>query len=345
MDTKKAILVGPFLPHERKQTWYSSPLEELDSLAKTAGIEVVGEFIQNLSDINPAYYLGKGKVLELARLVSEQRVDLVLFDNDLSPSQVKNLEKLLKVPILDRTELILYIFASHAKTKEAKLQVELAQMEYTLPRLQKMWTHLSRIDGKLGAKGPGEKQIEMDRRLVRKKIIQLKRVLENIQKRKVREVQKRHKVFKVALVGYTNAGKSTLMNALTQAGVLVEDKLFATLDTRTRVWNLAEGKKVLLSDTVGFISKIPPHLIASFHATLEEVTQADLLLHVVDLSHWAPMEGIQEVNKVLQSLGCENKPVIMVFNKVDLLTDPIELNLLKEKYSHHVVISAKKQEG
>ena len=342
----KAILAGAFLPHEREDFVGASPLEELAALAKTKGLEVVGEVVQKIQRVDSSYYMGKGKAESLKELVEKTGADLVLFDSDLSPSQMRNLEKLLERPVVDRSELILHIFADHARTKQAKLQVQLAQMQYMLPRLKRMWSHLSRTSGELGVKGPGEKQLEMDRRVIKRKITELKREIRQIQERRRRQAKKRKSMFTVALVGYTNAGKSTLMRALTGAEVLVEDKLFATLDTKTKIWPLHKGKRVLLSDTVGFISKIPPHLIASFHATLEEVAQADLLLHVVDVSYHNPWKHIQEVESVLKLLGVENKPCLLVLNKVDKLADPIEWQLLKRHYEGRcVTISALTGEG
>jgi GTP-binding protein HflX len=244
------------------------------------------------------------------------------------------------VKVIDRTELILDIFATHARTKQAKLQVELAQLEYTLPRLRRMWTHLSRIEGGIGTRGPGEKQIEYDRRAARKRISDLKKQLAQIEARKKREVARRSENYTITLVGYTNAGKSTLMNALTGTRVKVEDKLFSTLDTKTHIWILPNKQKVLLSDTVGFIKNLPHHLVASFHATLEELSQADMVFHIVDASHPQLDEQVGAVHQVLRELGCADYPRLLILNKIDLIEDPLEMRLLEEKYPGAILISA-----
>lgn len=340
----RGILVGVILPSRRLPFVGGSPLEELVSLVGTLGVRVEGQVVQYLPRYHSKYCLGKGKAYEVRDMVRSSGVDLVVFDNELTPSQVRNLEGLWGCRVLDRTEVILGIFALHAQSRQAKLQVKLAQLEYILPRLRRMWSHLSRMDGKIGAKGPGEKQIEVDRRLVRRRIMDLRKELSVIQARKEREVLARRDCFQVALVGYTNAGKSSLMNALTGAGVLVADKPFATLDTRTRVWRLS-GHRLLLSDTVGFISQIPPHLIASFHATLEEVKRADLLLHVVDISARSPLEQIRSVQGVLEDLGCGRKESILLLNKTDLLKDPVELNFILNRFPRAIGISVKRGEG
>ena len=269
---------------------------------------VVGSMLQKRQQIDIATYIGSGKVEELKALVEAQEADVVVFDNDLGPAQTRNLEKQLEVKVVDRTEVILDIFATHARTHEAHLQVELAQLEYAMPRLKRMWTHLSRYKGGIGVRGPGEKQLEEDRRLVAHRIQELKAKLAKIQARKEREVASRGDVPTVSLVGYTNAGKSTLMNALTEAGVLVEDKLFATLDTRTRRWRFRGGGHALLSDTVGFIRDLPHALVASFKATLEEARQADLLLHVVDASSPEAESQIQAVKTRPRRAGPRRPP-------------------------------------
>ena len=279
--SEAAVLVGVLLNGRSTE---EHPLEELEGLATTAGARVVGSLTQKREAPDVTTYLGSGKVEELQRLAAAADADVVIFDNDLAPSQTRNLEKTIGVKVLDRTELILDIFASRAQTHEVRLAVELAQLQYSLPRLKRMWTHLSRIKGGIGMRGPGEKQLEVDRRLVEKRIHDLSNELSTIQRRKERQVAARNDRMTVSLVGYTNAGKSTLMNALTEADVLADDKLFATLDTRTRRWQLPGWGPVLLSDTVGFIRDLPHHLIASFKATLEEARQADLLLHVADAS-------------------------------------------------------------
>jgi GTP-binding protein HflX len=370
---ERAFLVSVALP---ERPWTSSdPLEELRGLATTAGAIVVGGLCQKRIKINPGSYIGKGKLIELQEQSRAADADVIIFDNDLSPGQIRNLEKATQTKVLDRSELILDIFATRARTSEAKLQVELAQLEYALPRLRQMWTHLSRFvagaGGAMGAgaygtggsigigtRGPGETQLETDRRLVDVRIRDLKGKLQEVQARKEREVRSRREEHTVSLVGYTNAGKSTLMNALTGAGVYVEDKLFSTLDTRTRQWHIQEryaasgpGEarshwgRVLLSDTVGFIRDLPHHLVASFKATLEETRQARLLLHVVDASNPAAEEQIRAVNSVLKEIGCADKPTILVLNKVDNLADRSYLDVLQRHHPRGVAISAGRKEG
>ncbi|MBV9123786.1 MAG: GTPase HflX [Planctomycetes bacterium] len=340
---ERAFLVSVALPD---RPWTSKePLEELQGLATTAGATVVGSFLQRRHEVNPATYIGKGKVVELQEQVQQTDADVVIFDNDLSPGQVRNLEKATSVKVLDRSELILDIFATRARSVEARLQVELAQLEYSLPRLRRMWSHLSRYKGGIGLRGPGETQLEEDRRLVDQRIRDLKSRLLEVQARKEREVRSRREEHTVSLVGYTNAGKSTLMNALTGAGVYVEDKLFSTLDTRTRQWHLKDWGRVLLSDTVGFIRDLPHHLIASFKATLEETCQARLLLHVVDASNEAAEEQIKAVNQVLKELGCADKPTILVLNKVDQLPDASYLHVLRSRHPQAVAVSAVTGQG
>ncbi len=340
---ERAFLVSVALPD---RPWVSKdPLEELRGLATTAGALVVGGVTQKREHINPATYIGKGKVIELQEQAEAADADVILFDNDLSAPQVRNLEKATSLKVLDRSELILDIFATRARSMEARLQVELAQLEYSMPRLKNMWTHLGRIKGGIGLRGPGETQLEEDRRLVTLRIRDLKDRLVEVQARKEREVFSRREEHTVSLVGYTNAGKSTLMNALTGAGVLAEDKLFSTLDTRTRQWHLKDWGRVLLSDTVGFIRDLPHHLIASFKATLEEARQARLLLHVVDASNEAAEEQIKAVNAVLKELGCGHKPMLLVLNKVDRLAEPSFLHVLMKHHPHSVAISAATGQG
>jgi GTPase len=340
---ERVILVGVVLPRAEGMT--DDPLEELRGLAKTAGLLVVGSMLQKRQQTDIATYIGSGKVEELKELAQSQEADVVVFDNDLGSAQTRNLEKQLDVKVIDRTEVILDIFATHARTHEAHLQVELAQLEYAMPRLKRMWTHLSRYKGGIGVRGPGEKQLEEDRRLVAHRIQELKSKLAKIQARKEREVASRSDVPTVSLVGYTNAGKSTLMNALTGAGVLVEDMLFATLDTRTRRWRFRGGGDVLLSDTVGFIRDLPHSLVASFKATLEEARQADLLLHVVDSSSPEAENQIRAVKSVLADLGLENHPTLLVLNKSDKVPDRSYLDVLKAHHAESVAISAAQGEG
>ncbi|KPJ65948.1 MAG: hypothetical protein AMJ43_09585 [Coxiella sp. DG_40] len=327
-------------------------LAELTALAESAGAIVVDRFQQKIRTINPAKYIGKGKAEQLRERVKRFKADVVIFDNDLLPRQIRELEEIIQVKVLDRSELILDIFATRAKTRQAKLQVELAQLEYTYPRLTKMWSHLDSLAGAgggtaagtvggIGTRGPGEQQLEIDRRLVSKRITELKRELTNIDKRRVREINGRKGLFKICLVGYTNAGKSTILNALTNAGVFVEDRLFATLDTRTRKWNLGRGAEVLLSDTVGFVKNLPHQLVASFKATLEEAVNADLLLHIVDVANPDALQQIESVNKVLEEIGCGERPTLEVFNKVDIITKVGELEMLQTLFPDAVCVSAK----
>jgi len=339
---ERAVVVRVLLPH---QSFTEDPLEELEGLAATAGTTVVGGLVQRRERPDVASYLGKGKLEELKQMVETHDVDVVLFDNDLSPGQTRNLEKMLGVKVLDRTELILDIFASNAQTYEARLAVELAQLEYSLPRLKRMWTHLSRLKMGVGMRGPGEKQLEVDRRLVEKRIYDLRSEPREVERRKERLVASRHDHMTVSLVGYTNAGKSTLMNTLTDAGVTAEDKLFATLDTRTRRWQLPHWGPVLLSDTVGFIRDLPHNLIASFKATLEEARQADLLLHIADASNHAVLDQISAVYQVLHEIGIEEKAAILVLNKIDRITDPTQLEPILRRYPNAVAISAVTKKG
>jgi GTP-binding protein HflX len=339
--SERAVLVGVLLEGSE---FHGEPLDELAGLAETAGSIVTGQLLQRRQAPDTSTYLGKGKVQELKQLVGSTDADVVIFDNDLSPGQIRNLEEALGVKVLDRTEVILDIFATRAQTVEARLAVELAQLQYSLPRLKQMWSHLSRIKMGIGMRGPGEKQLEVDRRLVEKRIRDLRDELATISQRKERQVRARHDRMTVSLVGYTNAGKSTLMNALTGASVLAEDKLFATLDTRTRRWMLPGWGPVLLSDTVGFIRELPHQLIASFKATLEEAHQADLLLHVADASNPAALDQIQAVYKVLEELGIEMKDTLLVLNKADA-TERSQLASLLNRYPHAVTISARSGKG
>jgi GTP-binding protein HflX len=340
--SEAAILVGVLLDH---RTAGENPLDELAGLADTAGARVVGRLTQRREAPDVTTYLGKGKLTELQQLAASTDADVVLFDNDLSPAQIRNLETALSIKVLDRTELILDIFAGRAQTYESRLAVEMAQLQYSLPRLKRMWTHLSRLKMGIGMRGPGEKQLEVDRRLVEKRIHDLGLELKGIQRRKEREVAARHDRMTVSLVGYTNAGKSTLLNVLTGAHVLAEDKLFATLDTRTRRWQLPGWGPVLLSDTVGFIRDLPHHLIASFKATLEEARQADLLLHVADASDPAAQAQITAVYGVLEELGIEAKDTLLVLNKIDALPDRSAVDSLLGRYPNALPISARRGTG
>lgn len=334
-----ARMIGP------SDAFTENPLEEIGGLAKSAGTEVLGGVVQRRETPDPKTFLGKGKVSELKQLVAMHKADLVIFDNNLSPSQTRNLEKSVGCKVIDRTELILDIFASNARTREARLAVELAQLEYSLPRLKRMWTHLSRQTMGVGMRGPGEKQLEVDRRLVEKRIHELKQDLQKVEKRKEREVAGRRDYLTVSLVGYTNAGKSTLMNTLTEADVEAIDKLFATLDTRTRRWTLPSWGPVLLSDTVGFIRDLPHNLVASFRATLEEAREADLLLHVADASNPAVLDQISAVYGVLQELGIDEKQTLLVINKVDVPGAAERAQAVQNRYPHSIAISAKSEQG
>ncbi len=339
---ERSILARLILP---EHVVSDDPLEELHGLATTAGTEVVDELIQRRSTPDYSTYLGKGKVEELRVMVNRHEADVVIFDNDLSPAQVRNLEKAVGAKVLDRTELILDIFASGARTHESRLAVELAQLEYSLPRLKRMWTHLSRQAMGVGMRGPGEKQLEVDRRLAQKRIHDLKQELHKVEQRRERQVSARQGAPTVSLVGYTNAGKSTLMNALTEANVTAEDKLFATLDTRTRRWQLSGWGTVLLSDTVGFIRDLPHSLVASFKSTLEETRQADLLLHVADASSPTVFEQISAVYEVLTELGIEEKDTLLVLNKIDNIHNPLVLNRVLDRYPNAIPVSARSRKG
>ena len=338
VQSEKAVLVGVLL---RPPVDPEHPLDELAGLASTAGAHVVAELTQRRERPDQTTYLGKGKVAELTALAAHHDADVVIFDNDLSPAQTRNLERELKLKVLDRSEVILDIFAARARTYEARLAVELAQLEYSLPRLKRMWTHLSRLKMGIGMRGPGEKQLEVDRRLVEKRIHDLKQELGEIHARRERQVAARHDHMTVSLVGYTNAGKSTLLNALTGADELAADKLFATLDTRTRRWRLPGWGPVLLSDTVGFIRDLPHRLIASFKATLEETRQADLLLHVADASSPLVDAQIAAVRTVLEELGVEAKDTLLVLNKIDAVPDRMDCERLLARYPHALAISAR----
>ena len=314
-------------------------LEELERLADTAGAQVVGKAVQRIDAPTPNFYLGQGKVESLKDDLSAANATLMLFDESLTPVQGVKLEKSLGVRVMDRTEVILDIFATRARSHEAKLQVELAQLEYLLPRLTRMWTHLSRIRGGIGLRGPGETQLETDRRVIRRKISMLKKRLKDVAEHRANQRQGRRDVPTAALVGYTNAGKSSLLKALSGQDVFVEDRLFATLDTLAREVDVGEGYRYRLTDTVGFIRKLPHHLVASFRATLEEAADADLLLHVIDASHPGWEEQVDVVEK--ETMSVAPKRVIHVFNKADLLPDPDAfLALVRERYPHAILTSA-----
>ncbi len=336
---EKAILVA-LKNGKTKREKTEEYLTELEMLAETAGAETFVKIIQELERPTAAYYIGKGKAEEIAQIAEANDVPLVIFDDDLSPSQIRNLEKIVNKKIIDRSGLILDIFAKHARTSEAKTQVELAQLQYTLSRLTRAWTHLSKQYGGIGTKGPGETQIETDRRIIRNRIARLKTVLEKIEKQQLTKSARRTSAYQISLVGYTNAGKSTLLNLLTSAETLAENKLFATLDSTTRLYAEDGGKRILISDTVGFIRKLPPALVASFRSTLNVVRQADLILHIVDLSNAAFEEHIKTVNRTLKELKCDEKEILLVFNKVDAVKDVHKLELVRAAYPEAVFISA-----
>lgn len=319
-------------------------LEELDRLADTAGAEIITQVLYKVEKYNPAYFIGKGQAEKTAKICQENNLQTVIFDDDLSPAQQRNLEEIIGTKIIDRTKLILDIFAKRAHTAEGKLQVELAQMDYLLPRLSGKGVALSQQVGGIGTRGPGERKLEYDRRKIRDRVATLRREIDKLRQYRARQRQTRHEVPipVIALVGYTNTGKSTLLNTLTQAHIFVEDKLFATLDPTTRRVILPNKQKVLFTDTVGFIRKLPHQLVAAFRATLEEVTQADILLHIVDASHPEYEQQMTTVYKVLQELNIADKPTVTVFNKIDLLSNKWRIKRLLVNHPDSVAISALK---
>ncbi len=345
---ERAILVGAPLKRLASDE-VEEHLEELARLADTAGAQVVGELVQRVDSPHPRFYLGEGKVEELKELAQEREATLIIFDDELSPAQGKNLEDYLGVRVIDRAELILDIFATRARTNEAKMQVELAQLQYMLPRLTRMWAHLSRVRGGIGMRGPGETQLETDRRMINHKISRLKDELEKVARQRATRRKGRADTYRAALVGYTNAGKSSLLKALSGADAFVEDRLFATLDAATRAIDLGDGYSCLLTDTVGFIRKLPHHLVASFRATLEEARDAHVLLHVIDISHPRWEEQKEVVEEVLADLELQDHETILVFNKVDRLA-PEELRAWREsapgRFRHEAVfVSAVSDDG
>ncbi|MBL1213837.1 MAG: GTPase HflX [Ignavibacteriae bacterium] len=338
---EKAILVAVRTKDITKEK-AQEHLDELEMLADTAGAETVFKVMQDKSKVDSAYFIGKGKAEELSELIELNDIGLVIFDDDLTATQVRNLERLMERKIVDRSGLILDIFASHAKTNQAKTQVELAQLQYMLPRLTRAWTHLSKQYGGIGTKGPGETQIETDRRIIRTRISKLKQKLDKIDQQQRTKSLNRKDFVTASLVGYTNAGKSTLLNLLTDADVLAENKLFATLDSTTRSLTLEGNKKILMSDTVGFIRKLPHNLVASFKSTLNVVRDAELILHVVDASNPYFEDHIEVVENTLKEMGCEKKPQLKIFNKVDTIEDKDKIDYIRNKFENSILISALK---
>ncbi|HMJ06458.1 MAG TPA: GTPase HflX [Chthoniobacterales bacterium] len=343
---ERALLVG--LEQDGISKWdLADSMDELRELASSAGAQVVNTVTQRLDRPTAPYYIGKGKAQSIKDSFQDQQVTSVIFDHELSPAQGRNLEHLFSRKVLDRTQLILDIFAQRARSREGRLQIELAQLQYLLPRLTRMWTHLSRQTGGIGTRGPGETQLEVDRRRVQERIAKLERELKGV--RKVRSIQRagrrRHQWPVAAVVGYTNAGKSTLLNLLTGADVIAENRLFATLDPTTRSFTLPNKQRMLLTDTVGFLRNLPHMLIESFKATLEEVSEADLLIHVVDLSHPRVDEHMEAVNNVTKELGAFGKQTLLVFNKVDRLENPGAAAAYQNRFPGSVAISARTGEG
>jgi len=350
-NTERAMLVAVQTRNLSREL-VEEHLSELEELADTAGAESIFKIIQSKPGTDPAFYIGKGKAEELAQLIELNDIDLAIFDDDLAPVQVRNLEKLFNKKIIDRSGLILDIFALRAKSKEAKTQVELAQLQYLLPRLTRAWTHLSKQYGGIGTKGPGETQIETDRRMIRNKISHLKETLDKIESQRITQSIGRKKHVRIAIAGYTNAGKSTLFNLLTKANVFAEDKLFATLDSTTRSLEINSREKILISDTVGFIRKLPPDLVASFKSTLNEVRDADIILHLIDISHPYFEDHMQVVDDTLKEFGSlsagavtqagEYKKIIKVFNKIDAIDDKSKIEYIRHTFGDGVIISARK---
>lgn len=346
LQKEKAVLVT--LEVLGKETWkVEDRAAELERLAESSGVKVLTNEIARRQELTPNYLIGKGKVMEIADIVEGLGADVVIFSNDLSASQQKNLEGMIKVKIIDRTQLILDIFARRATSNEGKVQVELAQLIYLLPRLSRMWLHFSKQRGGIGTRGPGEQQLEVDRRRVRDRIAKLKKKLDEITDQRLlrRRQRERYSMLTMALVGYTNSGKSTLFNLLTKADVRSRDQLFSTLDPTVRKMVLSNKQIVLFSDTVGFLHELPHHLIESFKATLEEVVDADILIHVLDMSDTRMEEQTEAVKVVLKELGVLDKPLITVLNKVDKISNNLETELIKRKYPGSVAISALKGEG
>lgn len=338
-EFESAIIIG--IRRKGIPSWeVDDSLDELELLVDTAGGRVINRVVQDRPFPDPAMFIGKGKVNQVAGLVNANNADLVVFDDDLTPAQVRNLEQKFSCKVIDRSGLILDIFASRARTKEASIQVEMAQLLYLRPRLTRRWVHLSRQVGGIGTRGPGETQLEVDRQIIGRRITKLQKELKRIERARATRRKVRRELFKVALVGYTNAGKSTLINALTKADVFVENRLFATLDPTVRALRLADGKRILLIDTVGFIRKLPVDLLASFRSTLEESRQANLFLNVVDLAHPHWEGQLARTEEVLEELELNRTPQVLIFNKVDLVDDPVLLKGLRRQFPEALFISA-----
>ncbi len=342
-EPEKTVLVGLY-GLETPITKAGEYIDELEMLVNTAGGKVIDKILQNRDKPDPTTYIGKGKLAEIAASAKQMEADIIIFDDDLSPTQARNIERETKIKILDRSGLILDIFASRAKTAAAKTQVELAQLQYLLPRLTRYWTHLSRQKGGIGTKGPGETQIETDRRLIGKRISVLKSKLEKLDKQRKTQRKGREGTLRIALVGYTNVGKSSLLNALTSTDVLAENKLFATLDSTVRRFD-TNSTSVLLSDTVGFIRKLPHHLVDSFKSTLDEIRESDMLIHVMDTASDSVLEYKKVVDETLKGIGSDDKPTILAFNKIDAVSDPETLAGLKREFPDAVFISASRGIG
>ena len=341
---EKVFLIGLHTGKEKREE-YERSVDELEHLSQTAGAEVMGRFVQHLEKPNPSTYIGKGKIAEVSAEAKDRKINTLIFNDNLSPAQAKNIARITECNIVDRTELILDIFATHAQTKEAKMQVELAMLQYNYSKLRNLWQHFSRIEGGIGLRGPGETQIELDRREIKKKIGILQRRINDVEKVSVVKRKKRTNLRNVSLIGYTNAGKTTLFNRITGEHLYVADQLFATLDSTTRAIQKEGEERIVISDTIGFIKKLPHTLVSSFHSTLLEVTEADLLLHVVDLSQPDFENYIEAVNEVLQEIEADDKDILYVFNKADILKDTVSNKFLRKKllmkYPMSVFISAK----
>ncbi|MBL7149350.1 MAG: GTPase HflX [Candidatus Cloacimonetes bacterium] len=343
----RVFLVGVFWGKISREH-YNESLEELYRLAKTAEVEVVDSFVQSLKKPDTATYIGKGKLQEIKNTAENMKVRTIIFNNNLSPSQSRNISDITGCNVVDRTELILDIFAKHARTRQAKLQVELAQLEYAYTKLKRMWKHLSRIQGGIGFRGPGETQIEVDRRLIRKRTSILKKKLKTIESISITKRKRRKDIISIALVGYTNAGKSTLFNRLTKENRYTANQLFATLDSKTRSLHIDQSEMMMITDTIGFIRQLPHKLVTSFHSTLLEVIEANLLLHVVDVSRTNILELMDSVSSVLEEIGAADKNILVVFNKTDLVGGKHFLFLKKKlmlEYPDSIFISAKNGEG